>query len=90
MVWLYLCKSCENGDHGHCELSHPAPKGHYGGSLCRCPCCGNSHWDTPEFIEEELRGMLDKVCVHQQASEEAVKDNPMIIEGGKIKLKQTP
>lgn len=55
MVFIYYCKACEDGNHGACELGHPAPKGHYGGSLCRCPCRGDEKWGKPEFIEEELK-----------------------------------
>jgi len=83
MVWIYLCKACEEGRHGECELGHPAPKGQYGGSLCRCPCKRNADWNSPEFIEAELQKMLD----HKKASD-AIVDKLPDLGGGKIELKK--
>lgn len=58
MVWVYLCKACEAGDHGHCELGHSCPSGEYGGSVCRCPCHGNAKWNTPAYLEDELQKIV--------------------------------
>lgn len=77
MVYLYLCKACEKGDHGNCELGYPAPKGHYGGSKCRCQCGGNPRWNTPEYIEEELKKLIQSIMDHQKASEEAMRKSPL-------------
>jgi hypothetical protein len=70
MVYLYLCHACENGNHGACELGHPAPPGVFGGDLCRCPCRGQADWNTPERIDRELRELVQKIMDHQRASEQ--------------------
>lgn len=68
MVWLYLCGACEKGNHGACELGHPAPPGVYGGSLCRCGCRGQADWNTPERIEKDLRKLIESIMDHEKAS----------------------
>jgi len=73
MVWLYTCEACENGNHGACEQAHPAPKGQYGGRLCRCPCRGNPQWNTPEFHQEELQKITQEIIDHQNATEKLMK-----------------
>ena len=90
MVYLYLCKACEDGDHGKCDLCHPAPKGNFGGRLCRCPCHGNPRWNTPEFIEEELQNLVDKMIDHQKASEEVMKNNPIEVSRPSQKIQLKP
>lgn len=77
MVYLYLCRACEKGNHGACELGHPAPKGHYGGSLCRCGCRGQADWNTPERIEKDLRKLVESIMDHQKASEEIMRINKL-------------
>lgn len=89
MVWLYLCGACEKGNHGACELGHSCPPGQIGGSLCRCPCRGQSDWGTPEYNERELQKLVEGILNHQKASEEFMKENPMEIgEPKKIELKK--
>lgn len=61
MVWLYLCKACENGKHSACELGHSSPPGTYGGELCRCPCRGNLKCEP--IYSELLRSMAEKMNV---------------------------
>ncbi len=87
MVWIYLCKACEEGRHGECELGHPSPKGSYGGSLCRCPCKRNADWNSPAFIEAELRDLVQKMLDHKKASEQLIEKLPEL-GGGKIELKK--
>lgn len=58
MVYLYYCSACEKGKHKKCELGHPAPKGHYGGSKCRCPCSGDPLWNDPARIHAEFMKYL--------------------------------
>jgi len=70
MVYLYYCQACENGNHGNCELGHPAPPGHFGGSKCRCPCSGDPLWNSPERIHKELQDLVQKIIDHQKASEQ--------------------
>ena len=82
MVYIHYCKSCEEGRHGDCSLSQPAPEGYFGGALCRCPCRGNPNWNTPEFIEAELKKALESIADHQRASEEIMQNSPK-----KIRLK---
>lgn len=87
MVWLYLCKACENGNHGACEIGESHP-GVYGGSHCRCPCCGQADWGTPEYNERELRKIVESMLDHKKAVEE-LKNKPMEVNGPpkKIELK---
>lgn len=92
MVWLYLCKACEEDRHGECDLCVPAPHGHFGGSLCRCPCRGNPKWNTPEFHEEELRKIVQSMLDHQKATEELMKNKPLEVNcpPKKIELQKPP
>jgi len=61
MVYLYLCAACQMNNHGHCEIGHPAPPGHYGGSLCQCGCRGNPKWNDPKTIHKELWDTINKL-----------------------------
>lgn len=90
MVWLYLCKACEDGRHGDCELGHPSPPGTYGGDLCRCPCRGDAKWNTPQWHDEELQKIVQSMLDAQKASEEYMKTKPMEINcpPKKIELKK--
>jgi hypothetical protein len=77
MVYLYLCKACEEGRHGACEIGHPCPPGQYGGDKCRCPCGGQADWNTPERIEKDLRKLVESIMDHQKASEEILRINKL-------------
>ena len=70
MVYIYLCKACEDGRHGDCELGHPCPPGQYGGSLCRCPCKRNPEYNNTKFIAEELRQLIKSMQDFQKAAKE--------------------
>jgi hypothetical protein len=47
MVYLYLCKACEDDNHKDCELGFPCPPGQFGGSKCTCQCNGNPKFGLP-------------------------------------------
>jgi FtsZ-binding cell division protein ZapB len=66
MVYLYLCSACQEEKHGRCELGHPSPPGTYGGSLCKCPCRGNAQWNTPEYIQGQLREKIKELLDFEQ------------------------
>lgn len=72
MVHLYLCKACEEGRHGECDIGTSCPPGHYGGSKCMCGCGGDATWNTPERIDRELRELVQKIMDHQQATERMI------------------
>ncbi len=90
MVRLYLCEACRDSNHGACELGHPCPPGHYGGSLCRCPCRGKADWGTPEYNNRELQKLIESIMDFEKASKKAMKKNPMQIGGPpkKIELRE--
>lgn len=77
MVWLYLCKACEEGNHGACEIGHRCPPGQYGGDKCRCPCAGQADWNSPERIERELMELLERMMDHNKAVEEVQRINKL-------------
>lgn len=58
MVYLYLCKACEQDRHGNCEGSQPSPNGTYGGRKCRCQCTGDPLWGKDNVISEDLKNEL--------------------------------
>lgn len=90
MAFLYLCKACEEGRHGACDLCTPAPEGVYGGSICTCPCRGNPRWNSPEFLKEELKKVIDDYLHHQKAVEEHMQRQRVQreLEQRELKLKQ--
>ncbi len=71
MVYLYYCKACENGNHKKCELGHPAPKGNYGGSKCRCPCSGDPLYNDPERIRKDTEKFLRQLDKFEKKSRKA-------------------
>lgn len=78
MVYLYLCQACQRNDHAKCERGHPAPAGHYGGSLCRCGCKGNANW--PDYKERQmaLREELSKIIKFKEDSKKSSNKRPEI------------
>jgi len=57
---IYTCNACLNDDHEHCEKSHHAPEGHFGGSRCNCLCRGRSKKQWQEDEEKEAIERLKK------------------------------
>lgn len=68
MVRLYTCDACRDDDHKNCDLSHPAPPGHYGGSRCMCPCHGNPNFNDPKVIHKDLMEQLKKLSDFEVSS----------------------
>jgi hypothetical protein len=62
MVYLYLCKACEDEHHGECEKGFPAPPGVFGGSKCTCLCNGNPMFGLPTI--DLFSWLYDKDKLH--------------------------
>jgi hypothetical protein len=83
MVYLYYCQACEKDDHKHCELGTPAPKGHYGGSMCRCPCRRDPLWNDPERIHDELQAVINSLIDFEEQSESSMKKDKRKVKNAK-------
>ena len=53
MVMLFTSHHCVDGDHELCDGGHKCEPGHYGGSVCTCPC----HHMTKEEIKRYNENM---------------------------------
>ena len=68
MVCIRKCNECINGNHKDCALSENCKAGHFGGSMCSCPCHGNPNFNNPNHIHKELMRELENIQKFEERS----------------------